>query len=123
VSRWATAWQTMKPADTVDSVDTVDPRTASPSLARGSAPHIVNRVNSVTGKARGRETDTAGQGVHTVNSVTPLPDHQCDATHIRAVPALPQPGRPQRDRLDRRQAEMVAGLLAGFRNHRNGEAK
>lgn len=93
MSRWATAWRGMKPADTVDSVDTVSPRTASPSLARGLAPHIVNRVNSVT----------------------PLPDHQCDAPDIRAEPALPPRGTPERDRLDRRQAEMVRGLLTASR--------
>jgi hypothetical protein len=41
-------------------------------------------------------------------------DDEGDATE----PALPPPGTPERDRLDRQHARMVAGLLLGFQRHR-----
>lgn len=43
---------------------------------------------------------------------------QSDSPHIAAEPALPAPWTDARAAHDRRQAEMVAGLLAGFHAHR-----
>lgn len=47
----------------------------------------------------------------------PIPDDACDTPALRAESPMPAPGTPQRAALDRRQAEMVAGLLAGFARH------
>ena len=40
-----------------------------------------------------------------------------DRDAIAAEPPMPALGTPQRDRLDRRQREMLAGLLLGFERH------
>jgi hypothetical protein len=46
-------------------------------------------------------------------TIKPPPiDDETDAPAIAAEPALPSPGTPERDRLDARQREAVAGLLA-----------
>lgn len=108
MSRWAAAWNAMQAGDTVDTVDTV-------ALARGAAGgvpwHSVNSVNSVTGSETGIDHTQPLLRAHSVNSVTPLADQGCDARHIAAEPALPPRGTPDRDRLDRRHAETVRGLL------------
>ena len=44
-------------------------------------------------------------------AVVPIPDSECDARHIAAEPPLPEPGTPERRRLDRKQALTVAGLM------------
>jgi hypothetical protein len=46
------------------------------------------------------------------------PDVATDRAAIAAEPLLPAPGTPERDRLDARQGEALAGLLAGFGRHR-----
>ena len=114
---WSAAYRKRhtNPADTVDTVDTVN--TTAPAAMPG--PHSVNRVNGVTAL----ETHIGGDGAassppHHVNRVTPGEWRESDGPHIAAEPLLPDPGTPERSRMELQQAQILAGLLAGFHNHR-----
>ena len=102
-------------ADTVDTVDTMAPAVVL-------APHCVHSVNCVTALETqiegGGATASPSHCVNSVHSVTPEESRESDSEHIAAEPAFPEPGTPERCRLDQQQAEVVAGLLAGFARHR-----
>jgi hypothetical protein len=94
MSRWAEAFNAIRARDTVDSVDTVTPTS-------GTEPHSVNCVNSVSGGKGADETSPP--------TVEAEPDE----------PLWPEPGTPERELLDRKNAAIVAGLLAGYHRHRH----
>ena len=52
------------------------------------------------------------------SEVSTRPALETDSVDIAAEPRLPPHWSPARAEHDRRQAEMVAGLLAGYRRHR-----
>jgi hypothetical protein len=58
--------------------------------------------------------------LQTLPPASPEQAEAADRSAIEAEPQLPAPGTPERDRLDRRHAATVAGLLAGFRRSRRG---
>ncbi len=47
-------------------------------------------------------------------------DEAADRDAVAAEPLLPDPGTPERERMDRQHAAMVAGLLTGFSRSRSG---
>ena len=42
-------------------------------------------------------------------------DEAAERAAIQAEPLLPEPGTAERERMDRRHAEMIGGLLAAYR--------
>jgi hypothetical protein len=88
VGSWSASYYRRQPArDTVDSIDTVAPKTGSPR-------HCVNRVNSVTVSKGAEEAIEAAE-----------------RAAIQAEPLLPYTGTPERDRLEQAHSEVVTGLL------------
>jgi hypothetical protein len=48
-------------------------------------------------------------------SQSPLADEAAERAARQAEPLLPAPGTAERERMDRRHAEMIGGLLAAYR--------
>lgn len=84
MSRWAAVWREVAP--------------------------VVSIVSIVSKPADAETEGKAGGYVDCVNCVS-APEEKAEREAIQAEPALPQRGTPERDRLDRKQAETVRGLL------------
>lgn len=103
MSRWLAAFRARAVADTLDTADTLP------------------------------AADLPGGTVSTLSIVSALPasvlppasaeqqaEEAADRAAIAAEPLLPDPGTPERERLDRRHRAMLAGLLAAAQRNGGG---
>jgi len=99
-------WEGIAPSLEISSLSTISRGTlANPKNQGEQVAATVSRLAGLAGLAWAPlKPDNQSSG-------TPLPDDGCDSRHIAAEPALPPPGSPERDRLDRKQASAVRGLL------------
>jgi hypothetical protein len=121
MSRWSEAFDAIGARDTVDTVDSVQPPGTSDL-------HSVNSVNSVSaGNGAVEAADIRTEGERWIEAyrrdavawmLQAISEAAADGAEAEPdMPLWPDPGTPERERLDRRNAAVCAGLRVGFQRH------
>jgi len=115
--RWSASYRARAglPADTIDKADITD------SCPVGSEPSgIMSALSAVSppmrtvGNGGGTDAPHSGDCVSSITAEKPSP---LPATEEPYEPLWPAPGTPEWAQLDRENAAICAGLLAGYHQH------